>query len=207
MRSLVLVMLAAKLAAAHPPPPPLLAEDPPIDWRHDPATLEWSTWLGFGVGVASSPPAIAARGSTVSADVHTDWMFSAGVEATVPLSHRVRLGPWLGLHDLEPMIGGEVQVTASPANLGMFFYPGEGVWTVRAGVGADHMTAVIGWGYRCPWRLWGPYDRATRYEIGLRITLAATRAYFDPKDWSATIGLEVEPVGALRYLLGIRSWY
>lgn len=205
MRSLVLVLVVAKVAAAHPPP--LLAEDPPIDWRHDPATLEWSTWLGFGIGVASSPPAFTARGAAVSADLHTDWMFSAGIDATVPLAHRVRLGPWLGLHDLEPMIGGEVQVTASPADLDLFFYPGEGVWTFRVGAGADHLTAAIGWGYRCPWKLWGPYNRATRYEIGPRITLAATRAYFDSKDWSATIGLEVEPVGALRYLLGIRSWY
>ena len=29
----------------------------------------------------------------------------------------------------------------------------------------------------------------------------------DPRDWSVTGGLEVEPVGAIRYLLGIRSWY
>lgn len=45
------------------------------------------------------------------------------------------------------------------------------------------------------------------YEIGARFVLAATRAYRDPRDWTATLGLEVEPVGALRYLLGIRSWY
>jgi hypothetical protein len=34
-----------------------------------------------------------------------------------------------------------------------------------------------------------------------------TRAVDDPHDWSATIGIEAEPVGAIRYLLGVRSWY
>jgi len=208
MRSLVLVMLAAGTAFAHPPhyiaidPPP-----PPVEWRHDPALVEWSTWLGFGVGVASSPPLVAARGAIEAADVHSAWTFSGGVEATLPITHAVRIGPWLGLHDLEPMAGAELQVTRSPAKLDLFWYDGEGVWTLRAGGGRDHMTAALAWGYRCPWKLWGPYDRATRYEIGARVVLAATRAYSDPRDWTATLGLEVEPVGALRYLLGIRSWY
>ncbi len=212
MRSLLLVALACGVAAAHPPPE--LATDPPIEWRHDPARFEWSTWLGFGLGVAASPaatvtPAAGARTTqpTAAGELGTAWTFSAGAEVTLPVTHSLRVGPWVGLHDLEPMAGGELQLTRSPASLDLFFYAGEGVWTVRAGGGPTHATATIAWGYRCPWKLWGPYTRTSRYEIGPRITLAATRAYTDPRDWSATIGLEVEPVGALRYLLGIKSWY
>jgi hypothetical protein len=37
--------------------------------------------------------------------------------------------------------------------------------------------------------------------------LSASRAHADPADWQATLGLEVEPIGALRYLLGIESLY
>lgn len=215
MRWFALVLIAVtRLAAAHPalPPPYLIAHDPPPDpeiteWSEHPALLEWSTWLGFGVGIASSRPETLARGTTPAADRHSEWVFSAGAEVTLPLTHTARLGAWAGLHDLEPMVGAEVQLTGRPRDLDLFFYNGEGVWTLRAGGGRDHMTAALAWGYRCPWKLWGPYSKRTRYEIGPRITLMATRAYVDPKDWTATLGLEVEPVGALRYLLGIKSWY
>ena len=43
--------------------------------------------------------------------------------------------------------------------------------------------------------------------IGVRVVASATRAIDDPRLWSATLGLETEPMGALRYLLGIRAWY
>jgi len=208
MRSIcVVAVLAARTAAAHPPPPPEIAEDR-VEWRETPAIVEWSTWLGFGVGAASTPATALARTTQPAPpEQHLAWTFSAGAEVTLPLTHAVRLGPWLGLAGLEPVAGAEVQITRAPAEVEMFFYRGEGVWTVRAGGGPEHATAAVAWGYRCPWRLWGPYTRATRYEIGARIVLAATRAYRDPQDWSATLGLEIEPVGAVRYLLGIKSWY
>jgi hypothetical protein len=207
MRWLLLVLVLTGTASAHP----LLAIDPPpapVEWRRDPALLEWSTWLGFGAGVASSPPpAVLARGAIATGDLHAAWTFSAGAEATLPLTHSVRIGPWLGLHDLEPMAGAELAITRHPSHFDLFWYDGEGVWTLRGGGGRDHMTAALAWGYRCPWKLWGPYTRGSRYEIGARFVLAATRAYDDPRDWTATLGLEVEPVGALRYVFGVRSWY
>ena len=209
MRLVLVLCLLGKVAAAHPllVEPDRPAEPSPIDWRQTPAVFEWSTWLGFGFGVESARSDVLARGTTPTATIGTAWSFSAGVDVTLPLTHAVRLGPWVGLHDLEPMAGVDLELTRHPGSLDLFFYQGEGVWTVRAGGGFDHATAALAWGYRCPWKLWGPYSRATRYEIGARIVLATTRAYTDPKDWSATLGLEVEPVGALRYLLGIKDWY
>jgi hypothetical protein len=204
MRSLALVLLAARVASAHPLPE--IAE--PEGWRETPAALEWSTWFRLGFGVQATPIDALAR-STMPvgprADQHTTWSTSLGADVSLPLGDAVRLGPWVALEDGEPAAGGELLVTRAPSHLDMFFYDGEGVWAVRAGRGTRHAIASLGWGYRCPWRLWGPYSRATRYEIGARIVLATS--YASSRDWTGTLGIEVEPVGALRYLLGIKSLY
>jgi hypothetical protein len=212
MRSIL--VLAALTASAHAHPAPYyIAEDPPappIEWRSTPATFEWSTWLGLGFGAASSPPPAAAARTTqpgAPAEPHVAWIFHGGVDVTLPITHAVRVGPWLGIENTEAMTGVELSVTRAPADVDMFWYRGEGVWTLRAGGGDTHATAALGWGYRCPWKLWGPYSRTSRYEIGARIMFVVTRAYTEPRDWTGTLGLEVEPVGALRYLLGIKRWY
>jgi hypothetical protein len=43
--------------------------------------------------------------------------------------------------------------------------------------------------------------------IGVRLVASATRATGDPDDWSMSFGIEFEPLGSLRYVGGIRSWY
>ena len=43
--------------------------------------------------------------------------------------------------------------------------------------------------------------------IGVGIVATVTQSRHDSHDWSALVGLELEPLGAVRYLLGIRSWY
>lgn len=204
----VLVALCG-VAAGHPPPE--IAVDPPIRWRETPARFEWSTWvrIGFGVESAVEPADLAAIGAQPlprETQILT-WATGLGAEVSIPLGRRLRAGLWAELAGLEPMGGAELVLTRAPARLDLFWYTGEGVWTVRAGGGRDHATAAIARGYRAPWTLWGPYDRTSRYEIGVRVVVAATRAYADPSDWSATLGIEFEPVGALRYLLGIESWY
>jgi hypothetical protein len=68
-------------------------------------------------------------------------------------------------------------------------------------------TGQLGIAYRAPWDLFGERPRSSRYMIGVGLVATATQSRLDPKDWSATVGLEFEPVGALRYVLGIRSWY
>lgn len=205
--SLVVAAALAPVAAAHPPPPP----DPPeIDWRDTPATFEWSTWFRLGFGMRAEPSTTIARTiepQPPSSDRSSTWETGLGADVSVTLSRRTRLGAWAELQGLEPAGGLELVLARSPSDLDLFMYRGEGVWMVRGGGSATHATAAIAWGYRCPWKLWGPYNRTTRYEIGARVVLSAARAYADPNDWSATLGIEVEPVGALRYLLGIRSWY
>ena len=78
---------------------------------------------------------------------------------------------------------------------------------MKAGGNDRVVTGAVAWGYLAPWTLFGPTTGRARYMIGVRLVATATRAVDDPRDWSVTAGVEVEPIGALRYLLGIRSWY
>jgi hypothetical protein len=206
LRTLVVIAAVCRIAAAHPPPPPPeLAEDPG-DWRDEPARIEWSTWFRLGAGVEHARAAVAARTTSPAPDPDTPrWETGLGIDASLTLTAHTRFGAWAELRGTQGFAGAELVVSGAPRSLDMFLYRGEGVLALRAGVGPEHQTtAALAYGYRCPWKLWGPYSRATRYEIGARVVGSVTRG---PDAWSATIGLEVEPVGAIRYLLGIRSWY
>jgi hypothetical protein len=103
-----------------------------------------------------------------------------------------------------PFVGGERRC---PGDLDLFFYKGKSAITARAGASPTQLTAQLGLGYRAPWDLFGDQPRASRYMIGVGLVATVTQSRLDPHDWSATVGLELEPLGALRYLLGIKSWY
>ena len=206
MRGLTLVLLGlcAGTAAARPPP------EPEEESTNRPS-IEWSTWfrLGFGYAVAQ-PPASLPR--MVEAPVRapgTAWAVGLGAEASVGIANGgdVRFGLWGELRGTELFGGGQLVVTGVPEKLDMFLYNGEGVLMLRAGGNPDRGSAAIAYCYLAPWKLWGPWTGPTRYMIGVRFVATYTRAWENPRDWSATFGIEAEPVGALRYLLGIRSWY
>jgi hypothetical protein len=78
---------------------------------------------------------------------------------------------------------------------------------LRGGGNTEHWTAQVAYGYLAPWKLFSEPKGDTRYTIGVRFVASYSRGFSDPHDWIATIGLEAEPFGALRYLLGIRSLY
>ena len=209
MRKLAIVLvLLTRVAAAHPKPPPDDDDNDTSEWRGHPALFEWSTWIRLGFGLASSRPEIAVRAVTQPPpNVTTTWDGGLGADMSVTLTERTRLGAWGELRGLEGYGGGEFMITGAPRQLEMFQYSGEGQWILRAGGSRHHATASIARGYRCPWTLWGRYSDLSRYEIGARIVLTATRSYEDPADWSVTFGLEFEPVGAIRYIGAIKSWY
>ena len=131
-------------------------------------------------------------------------------------------------------VGGELLFTAAPSRLTMLFYQGSGTLGLRVGRSADAQTIALAWGYLAPWKLEGAcrtrfFDittgvcearppRATRYMVGVRMVATVNRSLGRDHDgsvdrsvgergWSATIGIETEPLGALRALLGLRSWY
>ncbi len=217
MRRVLLVLLpvigltaAVSTAAAHPPPPP-----PPESIASEPERplVEWSTWVGIAYGWAPGTDHGVPRVIDPAIDrdpAASGWDAGLGAELSLPLTRAgtVRFGPWVeGRTSSGPLLGGELVLTARPAKLDLFWYQGEGAWTLRAGGNRDVVTGAVAWGYRAPWDLFHPSHGRSRYMIGVRVVASATRAIDDPRLWSATVGLETEPMGALRYLLGIRAWY
>jgi hypothetical protein len=180
------------------------------DWRTTPATFEWSTWVRLGAGVGELPATTTARAvgePMPRGEAGLTWQSGLGIDVSLPIGRRFRIGAWAEMQGWDAFGGFELVATRAPAGLDMFQYDGEGVWVLRGGGNRTHTTAAIAWGYRCPWKLWGPYDRTSRYQIGARLVMSATRSRSDPHDWSATFGIEFEPVGSIRYLFGIQDWY
>ncbi len=175
--------------------------------------IDWSTWFRLGMGMRPHEVAASARVTMPQPERRgqdTAYEAALGGELTIGASPsgNTRIGPWFeirGIHDL--VAGGELVIQGVPNKLDMFFYDGTGVLALRAGGNSDHVTAQVAYGYLAPWNLFGRPKGQTRYTIGVRFVGSFTRSIDDPGDWIATIGLETEPVGALRYLLGIRSWY
>ena len=204
---LLVILVTAQTADARPPPDDYDLEVP-RGWREDRAFLEWSTSIRLAGGIANrSVDNVPRTTQPVSLYEHDSMLDAAiGIDATFPIpTSRVRMGPWLELNPQGVFAGGEL--TIAGGKLDMFFYNGEKVWALRAGSSMTHVMGALAFGYRCPWKLWGPYSDATRYMIGARFVATGTRSVENPNDWAVTFGLEFEPVGSLRYLLGIRDWY
>lgn len=207
--AVVLVLLAIGGSAAARPLPPSWDDERSCEVRCR-SLFEWSTWFRLGFGMADRRDDAIARGSEPPRGQETTWDAALGADVTLGIARRgnVRIGPWIEARGLRELVGGgEIVLTAVPRSIDMFFYRGEGILALRAGGNRDRVTAQIAYGYLAPWNLFRPQRGATRYMIGVRFAGSVTRSIDDPRDWSATVGLEVEPLGALRYLLGLRSLY
>jgi len=200
------VLAVAGTAAARPPPEP----EAEVATR---PMVEWSTWFRAGYGSATAPVepvgAVVARTIEPARARAATWDVALGADATLPISNSgdLRVGPWIELRDDRVIGGGEIVLGAVPKRLDLFHFVGSGIFAVRIGGTSEVGTASIAYGYSAPWRLWGPWRGVTRYMIGVRFVGTVTRAHDDPADWKATVGIEVEPIGALRYVLGLRSLY
>lgn len=202
--ALLIVVAVVGEAGARPPPPPeeTYEEKMPV--------VEWSTWVRVAWGTAPAERVARARVQSPGVEIEdreSGWESAVGAELSLPLG-RVRVGPWIEARTSSGVVaGGQLVVAKVPRDLDMFWYEGEGVLMLRAGGNRDVRTMAVAYGYRAPWALWGPWRGTSRYMIGLRMVASVTQSNENEKLWSATLGLETEPVGALRYLLGIRSWY
>lgn len=201
---MVSLCVIASTAAARPPPDPEETE-----YQKPTTTLvEWSTWLRAGFVVAHGEVDTTAARSTSSPPMEADRLFAGalGAGVTLPIGASARIGAWAEVRGWQlPIAGAEILVI--PGDLDMFFYEGKSAVSLRAGGNPELWTGQVGLSYRAPWKLFGDQPRGSRYMIGVGIVATATRSRVDPDDWSATLGIELEPVGALRYLLGVRSWY
>jgi hypothetical protein len=216
--ALAAVVVTPALALAHPPPE--IAEDEPIEWHHDRAMFEWSSWIRLAYGIqrettygppqssprtdAATPPATTTATKLEDQTSMIDAGLGADVTFPIPTS-KVRLGPWIELRPHGTFVGAELNIAGSP--LDMFWTDGEHVTSIRAGSSLSDITGQLAYGFRCPWKLSGPWNPSTRYMIGVRFVGSFTQSREDRGDWNASFGLEFEPIGSLRYLAGIRSWY
>lgn len=164
--------------------------------------IEWSVWGRLGIGVSSQRSDVVARRVTMpAASSVSTWEVAAAADVTlrVALHGDLRAGVW-----------GEVRTSSGPvagAELvleGLAPHPydsrigGAGSLVLRAGANAHVVTGALGFGYVGSWPRSNPSPRWARHVVGARMVLSVNRATDESHDWSATIGLEVEPIGAVQ---------
>lgn len=197
------------------------AHQPPPRYPRLRPTLEVSSWVSLGGG------ALTLGGETRAV---FDLRLGGDFTAAVGRKGDVRLGPFVEVasatfETVQAVGGVELFLGAIPRPLRMFYYSGEGVLSARVGGGwawrtwggsAAESTPVasvtLAYGYRAPFSLrepeteWAdePEQRAlARYMVSVRVWVNATVDLRDAPGWQLTGGIEFEPVGSFRYLLGI----
>lgn len=172
-------------------------------------TIEWSTWARIGYGVASQSPSIVARAiHPPMAESVSIWEAAIAAELTLPLARHgdVRIGAWSELRTTSgPVVGGELVVEGLPPHPNASAIDGSGSIVLRAGGNGHVITGALGVGYLGSFPRYDPWISFARHMVGFRVVASMNRSLDDPHDWSATVGLELEPIGALSYVLGIIS--
>jgi hypothetical protein len=174
--------------------------------------VEWSLWARLGVGLATPQsqniePDIAARRVTTPTEpkelVNT-WEAALAADMTFPMSLRgdLRIGPWVELRtSSRPVAGGELVLEGLPPRPYSSHIGGSASVVLRAGANDRIITAAFGLGYTGSFSNPRPWVDWARHVVGARAVFSLNRAIGDPRNWSMTLGLEVEPIGALHALL------
>jgi len=68
---------------------------------------------------------------------------------------------------------------------------------LRAGGNGHVVTGALGVGYVGSWPRSDPWIGWAGHVVGGRVVVSMNRSLDDPRDWSATLGLELEPIGAV----------
>jgi hypothetical protein len=182
--------------------------------------LEVTSWVGLGGGAIVADA--ASRGVF-------DLRLGGGFNGAISRSEDVRLGPFIEaasstFASIQAVGGVELFLGATPRPLRMFYYTGEGTIVVRAGAGwawrrdlpgassTPVASLTLAYGYRCPFSLREPPEDngdkpgvrpLARYMVGVRLWVNSTVDLTGDPAWQLTGGLEFEPVGAFRYILGL----
>ena len=212
LAALALACAVPSVASAHTPPPRYPRLRP---------TLEVSPWVGLGGGAL----VVDGEGTGV-------FDLRLGCDETLPVDRGgdVRVGAFgevatASFASVQAVGGLELFLGAAPRPLRMFYYPGEGAFTARLGAGwvwRDHAVAdarsspvaslTLTWGYRAPFSLRDYRDQSERepnqrdtlrYMTGARLWVGATVDLAGATAWQLSGGIEFEPVGSFRYLLGL----
>lgn len=173
--------------------------------RPEHTTLEWSTWTRAGVGIASRPPDIAVRGITQPMP-ESSGIGEAGLAVDLSVSVArggdVRLGAWGEMRTSSgPVLGGELIVEGLPPHPYSSSFHGSGGLVLRAGANKHIVTTAIGFGYLGSWSRSDPWLGFASHVVGVRVVALVNRSLDNSRDWSATLGVEVDPIGAVQYLV------
>ena len=172
-------------------------------------TVEWSLWGRLGVGVAAQHPTVLARTLTPPTVVpSTTWEAAAAAELTVGVARdgNIRLGAWGELRTSSgPVVGGELVLEDLAPHPMESRIGGAGSVVLRLGGNAHVVTGAFGFGYVGSWARSDPWLHWAGHVVGARLVASVNRSLDDPHDWSATIGLEVEPIGALHAVLDLAT--
>nr|HEX4314721.1 hypothetical protein [Kofleriaceae bacterium] len=156
--------------------------------------LEWSLWGRVGAGTATQPAdslarTIVERPPAAASTTISEAAVAADLTLGVAFDGDLRVGAWGELRTTtDPVAGGELVVEGSRL-------AGAGSLVLRVGANSRVVTGELGVGYVGSWSA-GYHDRL-RHVVGARVVLEANRALDDPRDRSITVGIEVEPIGAL----------
>ena len=149
--------------------------------------VEWSAWGRLGAGIASHAPSNVVARSIMppTAESRATGELAAGGDVSLAVAHRggVRVGAWGEVRtSSDPVVGAELIVGGLPPSAYGSRW-GDGI-VLRAG-GNDHVfTAAFGLGVTGPVFA---HDTA-----GVRIVTSMNQSLDDARDWSATLGLELD---------------
>jgi hypothetical protein len=168
------------------------------------APVEWSVWTRLGAGIMSQQPDVVARrvtapevgpGSTVEA--------AATADLTVAVAHHgdLRLGAWGEVRtSSDPVAGAELVLEGLPPHPYDSRIGRTGSLVLRAGANDRIITGAVGFGYVGSFPRYDPWIGWARHVVGARVVVSVNRAIDAPHEWSATLGVEVEPLGAAHAL-------
>ncbi|HEY5920988.1 MAG TPA: hypothetical protein VIV11_04925 [Kofleriaceae bacterium] len=169
--------------------------------------VEWSTWGRLGIGAASQQPNVIARRLTPPmAESSSTWEAAVGADLTFGVARNgdVRVGAWGELRTSSgPVTGVELVIDHLPPHPYGSRIGGSGSLVLRAGGNAHVVTGALGFGYVGSFPRYDPWIRWARHVVGARVVASMNRSMDDPRDWSATVGLEVEPIGVVRAVLDL----
>jgi hypothetical protein len=142
--------------------------------------------------------------SPTAPEVRSTWEAALGAELTVGVAREgdLRLGAWTEIRTSSgPVAGGELVVEGLPPHPWDSRIGGAGSLVLRAGGNEHVVTGALGFGYvgsrGDPWPSWA------RHVVGARVVVSMNRSLDDPRDWSALLGLEVEPIGAVHAVIDL----
>ena len=165
--------------------------------------IEWSVWGRVGVGGGSQQPGEVARSVSppMDAGASASTELAAGADLTVGVARHddLRFGAWAELRtSSDPVAGGELVLEGLPPHPYDSRIGGTGSIVVRAGANTRIVTGAVGVGYVGSFPRHDPLVPWARHVVGARVVLSVNRSLDARRDWSATVGLELDPIAAAR---------